>query len=115
MPEILSNRLKLVIQELISDNQTTFIAGRQIMDGFLIANEIVHDLQTNGKIGMIFKVDFHKAFDTVLGDYLVEVMGYMDFGGKWRRSIHKCLSTTKLSILVNGSPSVEFQISKGIR
>jgi len=83
------------------------------MDGFLIAIEIVHDLQANGKTGMIFKVDFHKAFDTVLWDYLV--MGCMDFGEKWRRLIHECLCTTKLSILVNGSLSVEFQISKGIR
>jgi hypothetical protein len=33
LSKILSNRLKGVMQDLISDNQTAFIAGRQIVDG----------------------------------------------------------------------------------
>jgi hypothetical protein len=31
---------------------------------------------------MIFKVDFHKAFDSVSWDYLDEVVGYMGFKPK---------------------------------
>jgi hypothetical protein len=50
----------------IGDSQITFIAGRKTTDGFTIENEVVHELQTSGKAGMMFKVDFHKAFDTVL-------------------------------------------------
>jgi len=64
--KVLSNRLKHVIQDLIGDSQITFIAGRKTTDGFTIENEVVHELQTSGKAGMMFKVDFHKAFDTVL-------------------------------------------------
>ena len=66
MAKVLSNRLKHVIQDLIGDSQITFIAGRKTTDGFTIENEVVHELQTSGKAGMMFKVDFHKAFDTVL-------------------------------------------------
>jgi hypothetical protein len=64
---------------------------------------------------MMFKVDFHKAFDTVLWDHLDEVMGYMRFGNKWRRLIYECLSTSQLSFLVNGSPTREFRVGRGIR
>jgi hypothetical protein len=64
---------------------------------------------------MMFKVDFHKAFDTVLWDHLDEVMGYMRFGNKWRRLIYECLSTSQLSVLVNGSPTREFRVGRGIR
>lgn len=64
--KILSNRLKEVIGSLISDNQTAFIADRQIVDGFMVANEVVYDLKSSRRSGLIFKVDFHKAFDSVL-------------------------------------------------
>jgi hypothetical protein len=64
--KVLSNRMKHVIRYLISDSQTAFIAGRQIINGFMIANEVVYDLERSGETGMMFKVDFHRAFDTVL-------------------------------------------------
>ncbi|GKE09611.1 reverse transcriptase domain, reverse transcriptase zinc-binding domain protein [Tanacetum coccineum] len=46
-------------------NQTAFLKGRQILDGCLIANEIIN-FAKNEKINMLlFKVDFEKAFDSV--------------------------------------------------
>lgn len=41
--KLLANRLRKVIHLLISDCQTTFVKGRQILDGIVIANEIVDD------------------------------------------------------------------------
>jgi hypothetical protein len=64
--KILSSRLKEVIGSLISDNQTVFIADRQIVDGFMVANEVVYDLKRSQISGLIFKVDFQKVFDSVL-------------------------------------------------
>jgi len=64
--KILSSRLKQVIGSLISDNQTAFIANRQIVDGFMVANEMVYDLKRSRRSSLIFKVDFQKAFDSVL-------------------------------------------------
>jgi mannosylglycoprotein endo-beta-mannosidase len=39
--KILSNRLKHVIRDLISDSQTFFITGCRIVDVLMIANEMV--------------------------------------------------------------------------
>lgn len=50
---------------VISENQTSFIKGRQILDGVLIANEIVHEVGSLGKKGIMFKVDFQKVYDSV--------------------------------------------------
>jgi len=61
------------MQDLISDNQAAFIAGRQIAEGYMIANEVIHSLKSSGHSCMIFKVDFHKAFDSVLWEYLVDI------------------------------------------
>ena len=39
----------------------------------------------------------------------------MGFGDRWRAWIRGCITTTKVSILVNGTPTKEFQMEKGVR
>lgn len=41
LAKVLANRLRLVIGSVISESQSTFIKGRQILDGILVANEAV--------------------------------------------------------------------------
>jgi mannosylglycoprotein endo-beta-mannosidase len=43
--KVLCSRLKEVTHDLISENQTTFLTGREIIDGFLVANEAIHSLK----------------------------------------------------------------------
>ena len=38
---------------------------RQILDGILIANEVVDEARKSKKEMMLFKVDFEKAYDSV--------------------------------------------------
>ncbi|GJT80674.1 reverse transcriptase domain-containing protein [Tanacetum coccineum] len=65
--------------------------------------------------GMIFKVDFEKAFDSVKWDYLDETLKAFGFGLKWRNWISSCLNNVMGSVLVNGSPTLEFQFHKGLK
>ena len=63
----------------------------------------------------MLKVDFHKAFDSILWEHIDSTMGYMGFGSHWRKLIFECMSTSKLAILINGSPSREFSMERGLR
>jgi len=63
----------------------------------------------------MFKVDFEKAYDSVDLNYLDAVMVKMNFPTLWRKWINECVGTAKASILVNGSPTEEFPIERGLR
>jgi len=98
---------------VISTNQTTFIAGRKSLDGFMIANEMVHRIKKSGGHGLNLKVNFHKTFDSVQWDYSDEVMMFMGFSTKWRTIInYERISGSHLAILINGSPSHEFSVKE---
>jgi hypothetical protein len=79
LAKVLSNRLSHVIGSVISESQSDFVHGRKILDGILIANEMVDEALHLKKKLLIFKIDFEKAFDSVDWRYLNDVMNKMNF------------------------------------
>lgn len=79
LAKLLANRLKRIIHLVISGSQSAFIADRHILDGILVANEVVDEAKRKKKETMLFKVDFEKAYDSVQWDYLDFVMQKMGF------------------------------------
>ncbi|GAU51462.1 hypothetical protein TSUD_413600, partial [Trifolium subterraneum] len=101
--------------KLSKENQTAFVKDRQILDGILIANEVVDEARKLKKELLLFKVDFEKAYDSVDWSYLDTVMRKMSFPTLWRKWIAECVGTVTASVLVNGSPTVEFPMERGLR
>lgn len=64
---------------------------------------------------LLFKVDFDKAFDSINWEYLDSILTRMGFGSKWCLWIRGCLNSSHASVNVDGSPTNEFKISKGVR
>ncbi|GJV40037.1 RNA-directed DNA polymerase, eukaryota [Tanacetum coccineum] len=64
---------------------------------------------------MFFKVDFAKAYDSVSWDFLIDVLKAFGFGPTWCNWIRGTFCFAKASILVNGSPSDEFQFHCGLK
>ncbi|GJZ15227.1 RNA-directed DNA polymerase, eukaryota [Tanacetum coccineum] len=113
--KILQNRLSFVISDLISDVQSAFLPNRQILDGPFILNDLLARCHFKKQSAMVFKVDFAKAYDSIRWDYLEDVLHSFGFGVKWRSWIKGCLSSSMASILVNGSPTSEFQFHRGLK
>ncbi|GJR47194.1 RNA-directed DNA polymerase, eukaryota [Tanacetum coccineum] len=113
--KILANRLVGVLDELVNEVQSAFIVNRQILDGPFILNEMLQWCKSKKKQSLIFKVDFEKAYDSVRWDFLDEVLSKFGFGSIWRKWIQVCLNSSRGSILINGSPTEEFQFYKGLK
>ncbi|GKA28194.1 RNA-directed DNA polymerase, eukaryota [Tanacetum coccineum] len=113
--KILANRLVGVLGDIVNEVQSAFIAERQILDGPFILNEILQWSKTKKKQSLIFKVDFEKAYDSVRWDFLDDILKKFGFGEKWCKWIQSCLRSSRGSILINGSPTEEFQFYKGLK
>jgi hypothetical protein len=68
--KVATNRLTTIAQKLIRLTQTTFLPGRNIMEGVVILHETLHELHTKKQNGVIFKIDFEKAYDKVKWSFL---------------------------------------------
>ncbi|GJW27992.1 RNA-directed DNA polymerase, eukaryota [Tanacetum coccineum] len=113
--KILTNRLVGVLGGIINEVQSAFIKDRQILDGPFILNEVMSWCKRKKKQTLLFKVDFEKAYDSVRWDFLDDILSKFGFGEKWRKWIHCCLHSSKGSIIINGSPTEEFQFGKGLK
>jgi len=61
--KVLASRLRLVIGKVVGPYQHAFIAGRQILDDALIANECVDSCPKFNLPSVIGKLDIEKAYD----------------------------------------------------
>ena len=87
LAKVLANWLRMVIGSVIFESQTTFIKGRQILDGILVANDVVDEARKCKKELIMFKVDFEKAYDSIDWNSLDDVMLKMGFPTLWQKWI----------------------------
>jgi hypothetical protein len=81
--KVLTKRLTLVADSVVSKTQTSFIPGRNILEGVVILHETKHELNRRKKKGVILKLDFEKAYDKVAWFFLLEVLEREKFLEKW--------------------------------
>ncbi|GKA62581.1 RNA-directed DNA polymerase, eukaryota, partial [Tanacetum coccineum] len=104
-----------LISKILDPKISAFLPNRQILDGPFILSELLSWCKFKYNQVMVFKVDFSKAYDSIMWDYLDDVLNSFGFGSKWRSWIRGSLISGKASILVNGSPTSEFQFHGGLK
>jgi len=65
--KLLANRMKKIMPLIIDERQSAFMEGRHLLQSVLIANEVVDEATRRQKPCIIFKVDYEKAYDSVVG------------------------------------------------
>lgn len=80
--KLLVERLTYMAQKLVDPCQTAFIKGRFIIDGVVMLHEVLHELRVKKQKGVILKIDFEKAYNSVRWDFMDEVVDRKWFGNK---------------------------------
>ncbi|XP_040379850.1 uncharacterized protein LOC121054416 [Oryza brachyantha] len=88
--KVIANRSKLLLEEVISEEQSAFVSGRIIADNVLVAYEVEWDYLH----GMLLKLGFAESFVNL---------------------VMKCVTTVSFFVRVNGKLTKSFKPSRGIR
>lgn len=75
----MAKRLKCVMSKLVDEAQCACMGGLCMLDGVLLANEIVNEAKRKKKECLIFKVNFEKAYDFVSWEFLFYMLRRMRF------------------------------------
>ncbi|GKA49784.1 RNA-directed DNA polymerase, eukaryota [Tanacetum coccineum] len=112
--------LKAKIYGLIEgDENSKFFHGIINRKRANLAVKVVGDLaeRTKDEVELRFGsvLDIRKAYDSIRCDYLDEVLRAFGFGSKWRSWIGGSLRSGMAFILLNRSPTSEFQFHYGLK
>lgn len=80
-----------------------------------MVNEVIHAMRMHKSNGIILKLDFSKAYDSIDWSCLYQIIDCINLGPKWLRWIKKICESTRMSILINGAPKEEFSPKRGVR
>lgn len=118
MTKVLANRLKLVLDSVISESQSAFVPGRLITDNVLIAFEVTHYLhcRTPGKVGFSsLKTDMSKAYDRVEWTFLEDMMRALGFEDRWVNLVMMFVKSVSYSIPQNDREIGPIFPTRGLR
>ncbi|KAL0298977.1 UNVERIFIED_CONTAM: putative mitochondrial protein [Sesamum radiatum] len=114
----IANRLKPILDAIISPCQAAFVPGGLITDNVLLAFEVNHYLNTKkwGKKGhMAVKLDISKAYDKVEWKFLERVLVRLGFPSKLIDLIMLCISSVSYSFMLCGSQFGSIVPQRGLR
>ncbi|KAL0292748.1 UNVERIFIED_CONTAM: hypothetical protein Sradi_6975500 [Sesamum radiatum] len=98
--KILVQRMRTVLDLLISPSQNAFVPGRSIGDNILLAQELFQGYnQQHLPARCALKVDLRKAYDTVEWDFLGAVLTLFGFPPLFFNWIEECVTTASFSLI----------------
>ncbi|WVZ53334.1 hypothetical protein U9M48_004295 [Paspalum notatum var. saurae] len=113
--KVATNRIIKVAHKIIRPSQTAFLPGRNIMEGAVVLHETLHELHKKNLNGVIFKIDFEKAYDKVRWDFLQQTLRMKGFSATWCNWIRSFVQGGNMAVNVNGQSGSYFQTRKGLR
>jgi predicted RNA binding protein with dsRBD fold (UPF0201 family) len=114
----ISNRLRGILEEIVSEEQSAFVPRRLITDNVLVAFESVHSMKRRKKgknYSRAVKLDMMKAYDRVEWRYLEAILLKLGFNINFVTLIMRCVTSVRFTVRVNGELLPYFSPTRGLR
>ena len=118
MAKTIANRLKEILQKIISPSYSVFIPNTLITDNVIIGYESLHKIRhSKGKKNgfVAIKLDISTAYDQVEWSFVKATMLILGFSLCWIDLIMRCITTTSFSVLINGVAKGLIKSQRGLR
>ena len=103
--KVVANRLKVILPQIILEEQTAFVLGRMITDNIISAFECFDFMKRKRAKNLqccALKLNMRKAYEQVEWDYLRAIMLRLGFHRLWVETLMRLVTTVSFSVLFNG-------------
>lgn len=115
LAKLMANRIKPLLQKLITPAQGGFVKGQHILDNVIQVQEALHSSQLRREQGMLIKLDMCNDFDRVNRSFLYRVLSAFGFNQNFIDIIKACLEKIWIAPMINGRPTNFFLATRGLR
>lgn len=112
---IIAQRYKTLMNDLIDEDPTGFIAGRQTQDSIRRTIQIINTIQSNKNSAILLSLDAEKAFDSVNWNFLYLVLERFGFNKDSVNCVKTIYQNPTARIKVNGSLTDRILLERGTR
>ena len=111
----IANRLKTVLDKLISKSQSGFISGRYIGENTRLVYDLMQLVDDKNIPGLLLLIDFEKAFDSLSWSFMRKVLSSFNFGPSIIQWISTFYKNTQVAINQGGNLSSFFNTERGCK
>ena len=111
----LSTRLSLVLDKIVSPNQTCSVPGRSISSNLVMIRDMLDYIDRTNEPGILISLDQEKAFDRVDRSFLMNLLQHFGFGPSFCRWIATLYRGANMQIMINGWLSRKIDLQRGVR
>lgn len=114
--KILVQRIRPVLDRIVSVNQSAFVPGRNIAHNVVVAQELVKGYERKGiSPRCMLQIDLQKAYDNVRWTFIEQALVFFQFPTQLIQWVMECVKTPWCSIIINGEAKMFFPGKRGLR